>query len=100
MGFKKIYSKTKKGLTSPKAKKFYSNLGSAATKTGRYFEQVDRNLDNTFSISKKYPDKTLSNYNKNISEIKIRSIVSNALYKKPYSQLNRKQKANVLSRIY
>jgi len=63
MGLKKIYSKTKKSLTSPKAKKFYSNVGKAAVKTGRYFQQVDRNLDKTFSIPKKYPDRTLSNYN-------------------------------------
>ena len=63
MGIKKIYSKTKVALTSPKAKKFYSGVGKAAVKTGIYFQQVDKNLDKTFSIPKKYPDGVISNYN-------------------------------------
>jgi len=50
----KAYKKTRKYLASPKFK-------SATKKVGNYFDQVNKNMDNTFGIPKKDPDYTLSN---------------------------------------
>lgn len=70
MGFKKYYTKTKATLTSPKAKRNWKSTKAGAIKVAKYIQRVDSNIDDTFSIPKKYPDNTLSNRNKNVNLVK------------------------------
>jgi len=50
MGFKKYAKKAWKGLTSEKAKATYKSAGKTISKvgkaTGRYFDNMNKNLDN------------------------------------------------------
>ena len=67
MKLKRLYNKTKASLTSEQAKKNYSNLKKIGYAVGQHSRRLNTNLDETFSIPRKYPDRTLSNLNRSNS---------------------------------
>jgi len=59
-----FFKTTRKTLTSEETKKRLKALKGYAVGVGNYSERVSNNIDQTFSIPRRYPDGTISNLNR------------------------------------